>query len=91
MGKILDVAASLLSVGAGLYLLQYNEVSTGIGGGTSWFQIIGHGMGIYFIGKGIWMLRSLHLQGQIATTNRKMLELDAHDHVTATAVPAQVD
>lgn len=56
MGRLLDIVSALVCVGAGLYLLQFN--SGGGATGTSWFQVIGHGMGIYFIGKGIFVLRS---------------------------------
>lgn len=58
MGRALGLVAAAVCVFAGIYLLQYNEVSTGLGGGTSWFQIIGHGMGIYFIGKGLFVAQS---------------------------------
>jgi hypothetical protein len=64
MGRLLDVASTLLCIGAGLYLLQYNAPTTPGTTGTSWFQIIGHGMGIYFIGKGLLIARSLHLQAE---------------------------
>jgi len=61
MGRLIGLASAVICVFAGIYLLQYNEVSTSIGGGTSWFQIIGHGMGIYFIGKGLFVARSTWL------------------------------
>lgn len=57
MGRLLDIAATLLCIGAGIYLLQYH----GETGPTSWFEIIGHGMGIYFIGKGLFVARSTFL------------------------------
>jgi len=61
-GAILDIAATLLSIGAGVYLLTRHSISTaGLDGGQSWFEVIAHGMGIYFIAKGLWMARSLTL------------------------------
>jgi hypothetical protein len=57
MGRALGLAAAATCVFAGIYLLQYNAVSDSTTG-TSWFQIIGHGMGIYFIGKGLFVARS---------------------------------
>lgn len=68
MGKVIDVASTVICVLAGIYLLQYGWSDTtsidGTSGGTSWFEIIGHGMGIYFIGKGLFIARSTHLQGE---------------------------
>jgi hypothetical protein len=62
MGRVVDVLATLLCIGAGVYLLQYNSS----GDQTSWFEIIGHGMGIYFIGKGLFIARATHLQARAA-------------------------
>lgn len=58
MGRLIDLLAGLICVGAGIYLLRYNAAAIVGFKGTSWFQIIGHGMGIYFIGKGIFGARS---------------------------------
>jgi len=60
MGRLLGLAAGAICVFAGIYLLQYNAVLDPTTG-TSWFQIIGHGMGIYFIGKGLFVARSTWL------------------------------
>jgi len=51
---LLGWLGAVVCVAAGIYLLQYNAVDQS-GTGTSWFQIIGHGMGIYFIGKGLFV------------------------------------
>jgi len=61
MGRFIDIASALICIGAGLYLLQYNSPAQ-----TTWFQIIAHGMGIYFIGKGLFIARSTHLQARAA-------------------------
>jgi hypothetical protein len=93
MGRLIDIAAALLSVGAGLYLLQYGGETTSIAGesGTSWFEIIAHGMGIYFVAKGLWMARSLHLQKQQLDATRTLVELDAHEHVERTSAAPALD
>lgn len=92
MGRLLDIVSALLCVGAGLYLLQYN--SGGGATGTSWFQIIGHGMGIYFIGKGIFVLRSGLLANAQLDRMDQLVELgyrrDSADHRSASE-PAPAD
>lgn len=98
-GSILDVAATLVSVGAGVYLLTRHSVSVdipGVGqqGGQSWFEVIAHGMGAYFVAKGIWMARSLHLQFQSHERLVELVELDAARHGRETSVefpPAPAD
>ena len=55
--KAIAIIAGAICVTAGAYLLQYN--TTDEAAGTSWFEVIGHGMGIYFIGKGIFVAAAL--------------------------------
>jgi hypothetical protein len=74
MGRLIDIAATLLSIGAGLYLLQYSSP-----GQSSWFEVIGHGMGVYFIAKGLFMARSLHLADQHAGYLAQLVELSTPD------------
>lgn len=60
VGRSLNrLLSSALCVGAGAYLLQTQAV-----GESSWFEAIAHGMGIYFIGKGVFIWGSLGLQGR---------------------------
>ena len=81
MGRIMDVAAALFCIGAGVYLLSEHSVSVpGITGGTSWFEIIAHGMGAYFIGKGLFIARSTQLDSEVAKATRKLLELASMSH-----------
>ncbi len=54
----MSVGAGLVSIGAGVYLLQAHSV----GQESNWFEVIGHGMGAYFIAKGLYMWRSLYFQ-----------------------------
>lgn len=56
MGRLIDAVAALVAIGAGIYLLS--QVSTDASVGRSWFEVIAHGMGAYFIAKGIFMFRS---------------------------------
>ena len=79
IGMVFDIAAALLAIGAGLYLLQYNAIDNGTDG-TSWFQIIGHGMGIYFVGKGLFMMRSAWFSAQSVNHLRYMAEWARYDH-----------
>jgi hypothetical protein len=81
MGRLIGFAAAAICVFAGIYLLQYNADTSGVGGGgTSWFQIIGHGMGIYFIGKGLFVARSTWLEWQQADRLAQLVEFAAYEH-----------
>jgi hypothetical protein len=53
-----QVVAGVIAIGAGLYLLSYSGSTVDVGGqsGRSWFDIIDHGIGGYFVARGIWML-----------------------------------
>jgi multisubunit Na+/H+ antiporter MnhC subunit len=76
-GHWLDILAVLLSVGAGVYLL----LSRSPAGINSWFSVIAHGMGAYFLAKGVYMGRALHLQARI-------VDLLAGDEEPARQAPA---
>lgn len=78
IGKLVDVAAALLAIGAGLYLLQSNSVSTA--DGTSWFQVIAHGMGIYFIAKGLFMMRAAWFSSRSVDHLKYLAEWSRYDH-----------
>ena len=49
------IAAALVSIGAGIYLLQSESASAD----TTVFDILMHGIGAYFIARGLWMFSSL--------------------------------
>ena len=74
MRALFQVIAGLLAIGAGVYLLQYSGQTIDVGGqsGRSWFDIIDHGIGIYFLGRGLWMLTQA---GELADLNRGMSRL----------------
>jgi hypothetical protein len=80
MGRLTGFAAAAICVIAGVYLLQYNAATGGIGGGTNWFQIIGHGMGIYFIGKGLFVARSTYLEAEQADRLAQLVAFAAYEH-----------
>lgn len=50
------------------------------GDGTSWFQIIGHGIGAYFIGKGIFMGRSAYMANRSLDHLAYLAEWARFDH-----------
>jgi hypothetical protein len=53
--NVLGVIAGLVSVGAGIYLLLSESASAE----TTVFDVLMHGIGAYFIARGLWMLYSL--------------------------------
>jgi|tagenome__1003787_1003787.scaffolds.fasta_scaffold20866195_1 hypothetical protein len=85
MGRVVGYLSALVCIGAGVYLLQYNADSSGLGGGTSWFQIIGHGIGAYFIGKGLFVARSTHLEADQADRLKQLVEFAGHDRAARAA------
>lgn len=65
-GAILDVIPALASVGAGLYMLSSQTVSS-----DSIFNVFLHGIGVYFIAKGIYMARTSYLQAELVSATRQ--------------------
>lgn len=60
------VAAGLTCVAAGVYLLQTQS----LGEESSWLETIAHGMGIYFIGKGVFVWVSVLMQAEVVEALR---------------------
>ena len=52
---IFGVIAALVSIGAGIYLLSSSSASAD----TTVFDLLMHGIGAYFIARGLWMFASL--------------------------------
>lgn len=73
--SLLDVVASLGSIGAGVYLVLSKTVAP-----NSYLQVIAHGIGIYFIAKGLFIGRSLYLAAESTKALRKLTELSALHH-----------
>lgn len=66
MRALLQVVAGIVSVAAGIYLLQANSVPIpGVDSGTSWFELLAHGIGIYFIARGVWMFSEVGTHQEI--------------------------
>jgi hypothetical protein len=72
--NLIDILAMLGSIGAGVYLLQYQSAGNSATG-TSWFEIIGHGMGIYFIAKGLFIARTTYLQADARNKLAQLVEI----------------
>ena len=53
MGNFLGVAAAIACVGAGIYLLTSQSPTDDT---TVFVDVLMHGIGIYFIARGAWML-----------------------------------
>ncbi len=63
MSRFGAAVAALACIAAGVYLLQTQAVQD-----NSLLETIMHGMGIYFIGKGIFVWLSLNTQVRIANS-----------------------
>jgi hypothetical protein len=77
MGKLVQIVAGLLSIGAGIYLLTMQSVGV-VQGGESWLQVLAHGIGVYFIARGLWMLASR--EDTVVARLDRLVELGALDH-----------
>jgi hypothetical protein len=53
--RVLGVIAVFFSIGAGIFLLTSGSASEE----TTVFDALMHGIGAYFIARGLWMLQSL--------------------------------
>lgn len=78
MGRIVEVIAAIVSVGAGVYLLSKNSVPVTVGGqqGQSWLEILAHGIGAYFIARGIWMFSQVGVERTIMDAVRRIADTD---------------
>jgi hypothetical protein len=59
MTRVTAIASAAICIIAGIYLLQTQAA----GDEGNWLETIAHGMGIYFIGKGLFVGASLWAQG----------------------------
>jgi hypothetical protein len=53
LGYGVSSIAGLVAVGAGIYLLSRQSAS-----GDTWLEVVAHGVGIYFIARGLFMIGS---------------------------------
>lgn len=70
--KAVGLLAGAICVGAGVWLLTQQSVEDPTVG-TSWFEIIAHGIGVYFIGKGIFVAALLWARDDAAKVEREQL------------------
>ena len=75
--NLIDILSMLGAIGAGAYLLSYSSPGDSAVTGTSWLEIIAHGMGIYFIAKGLFIARTTHLQADARNKLAQLVELAA--------------
>jgi hypothetical protein len=80
MNRVTSVIAALICIAAGIYLLSTKSITIGSDGGQSWFAVIAHGMGIYFIGKGLFVGSSLWRQEDEVQHLRRLVELAGLQH-----------
>jgi hypothetical protein len=53
LGYGVSSIAGLVAVGAGIYLLSRQSAS-----GDTWLEVLAHGIGVYFIAQGLFMIGS---------------------------------
>jgi hypothetical protein len=70
--RIWENLPGLICIGAGVYLLVSRTVDP-----DSYLQTIAHGIGIYFIGKGLFILSTSQLQRSLLSTLRGIQDLGA--------------
>jgi hypothetical protein len=75
VSRLIDGLIILLSIGAGIYLLSTSSPASDSG-----LIVIAHGMGAYFVSKGLWMGRSLYMQSEIVDATQKTVMWLAHVH-----------
>lgn len=73
----LRALAGLIAIGAGIYLLSFSGQTIDVAGqsGRSWFDIIDHGIGAYFIARGLWMLTQLGDIDDLKASLGRLVEL----------------
>lgn len=77
-GTFVDLGAALATVLAGVYLLQQHGVPIDVGGasGQSWFEVLAHGIGVYFIARGVWMFRHIGLEQRQVDSLERLVEIE---------------
>lgn len=72
------ILAALVCIGAGLYLLATQAVAD-----NSFLEVLAHGIGIYFIGKGLFVGTTVAMQQKQLDVQTKQLELQTMAHQRA--------
>jgi hypothetical protein len=58
---LLGLLASLISIGAGLYMLTSSSAAAD----STVFDVLMHGIGAYCVARGVWMLHELRAAGPV--------------------------
>jgi len=82
-GVIIEVIASLIAIGAGLYLLFEHSIVATTGDGQSWFEVLAHGIGAYFLARGLWMLRHAGIEDESRRLLGRLVWFAAAEHEQA--------
>lgn len=83
MGKVVEVVAAVVAIVAGVYMLTTQAAAA-----NSIFNPLLHGIGLYFIARGLWMLRHAGREDDVVDRLEQLVELQAAGHVRATVPPA---
>jgi hypothetical protein len=76
---IWDLAAGLICIGAGIYLLQTQAAEPSI------IETLMHGIGVYFIGKGLFVIRAGMLAAKQVVSLERLVEMGAMEHQRKTS------
>lgn len=87
MTKLASIVSALVAIGAGLYMITLQTQAQG----TTILEAIAHGIGAYFIGKGIFMGASLWKQNDGTDRLGMLVDFAAQRHVRETAAPGRED
>lgn len=82
MAGMIDVLASLACLVGGGLLLGFTSASPGTYSftGHNFFETASHGVGLYCIGKGLFIARSNYLVEEARSALRRLIEFAAHRH-----------
>jgi len=80
MGRFFTgLVAGLICIGAGVYLLAHGGQDIDLGNGQtgqSWLEILAHGLGIYMIGKGVFIWGAIWYAADTAEATRTTAGLE---------------
>jgi hypothetical protein len=81
MTKLVSIVSMLIAIGAGLYMLTLESAAEG----TTIFEAMAHGIGAYFVGKGLFMGASLWQQESGTNRLGMLVDFAAQRHIKDTA------
>jgi hypothetical protein len=83
MAKLSAVLATLGCFAAGGYLLSSHSI-----GAPSWFDLLAHGIGLYFIAKGLFVGASMSQQFRAADALEKLVDWRKYEYDVQQSVGA---